>query len=179
MGIFSSAAAWPIALALGTSPIAVQTTIPPGEDGTAMATSRLVGGILSYSRWPSQPDPVRLCVAGTSTRAALLGDVQLASGARINLSRRAPSAVTAEQCDALFIGAMAPPDRARLISRLGTAAIVTLTDDDPACEFGAMFCLRQTAEGLSFDLNIGAVSRSRVRIDPRVLALGRRAGGRP
>ncbi|MEO7470390.1 MAG: YfiR/HmsC family protein, partial [Sphingobium limneticum] len=43
----------------------------------------------------------------------------------------------------------------------------------PDCGSGAIFCLLYAPQTLSFQLNIDAVSRSAVRIDPRVLRLSK------
>lgn len=179
MVAMTGTASWLVTLALASSSVALQTPVPETTDGAAIATNRLVVGILSYTEWPTRRDPVRLCMTGVSHRAQRIGTEPLTDGRRVSVMRLAPSAVSAAQCDAIFMGQIAAPDRAQLINRLGNAAIVTITDADPACEYGAMFCLRTTPEGMTFDLNIGSVARSRVRIDPRVLALSRRAGRTP
>ena len=50
--------------------------------------------------------------------------------------------------------------------------VLTITDDDPGCSFGAMFCLRARAPGVSFSVNLDAIGRGTLRIDPRVLKIG-------
>lgn len=170
---------WQIALALASSTVAMQTPVPPGTNGAALSAARIVSGILSYSGWPVDPDPVRLCLTGSSEWAGAVTSAELTGGRMLNVTRLAPSAVTPALCHAVYIGQMAPPDRSRLISSMGNSTILTITDADPQCEFGAMFCLRLTPQGMVFDLNVGAVSRSRVRVDPRVLALSRRERSTP
>lgn len=51
------------------------------------------------------------------------------------------------------------------------APIVTIAENDPACRSEAMFCLVFLEDAMAFQLNIDAVSRSGVRIDPRVLRM--------
>lgn len=179
MGIASILTGWKVAAALVTIPAVAQSDAsdPAGASSTAVAD--MVTGILSYSRWDSAPNQIRLCITGTAPMTARLTARTLSGGRALTVIRMAPSAVTEGNCHAVYIGQMAPPDRARLINRLGGSAILSLTDADPLCEYGAMFCLRSTAQGVGFELNIDAVARSRVRVDPRVLALGRRSRGAP
>lgn len=175
-----ASAALQIALALASSHVAMQTPVPPGGDGAANSAARVVAGIISYAGWPAaEPDPVRLCLTGTSQWTGALAAAELSGGRRLSVTRLSPTAVTPALCHAVYIGQMAPPDRSSLIRANGNSTILTITDADPQCEFGAMFCLRLTPQGMVFDLNVGAVSRSRVRVDPRVLALSRRERSAP
>lgn len=166
---------WQVAAALSALPVAVQSDIPATPDGPAIATAEMVTSIISYSQWDNSPQTIRLCVTGTSNTVGRIASQRLRDGRNIVVAHMAPSAASPTSCDAIYIGQMAPPDRARLINRLGNSTL-TLTDADPDCEYGAAFCLHATSQGLTFDLNIDAVARSRVRIDPRVLRLGRRRG---
>lgn len=166
---------WQVAVALSALPIAVQSDIPSTPDGPAIATAEMVTSIISYSQWDNSPLTIRLCVTGTSTTAGRIASQRLRDGRNIVVTRIAPSAASPASCDAIYIGQMVTPDRARLIGRLGNSTL-TLTDADPNCEYGAAFCLHSTPQGLMFDLNIDAVARSRVRVDPRVLRLSRRGG---
>jgi hypothetical protein len=79
-------------------------------------------------------------------------------------------------CDAVYVGTVSAAERSRLIAQVNGQAIVTIVENDPNCLSGMMFCLQMRGGALTFELNFDAVSRSRVRVDPRVLALARRAG---
>ena len=63
----------------------------------------------------------------------------------------------------------------RLIASTTGRPVVTIVEADLACRSGAMFCLLYAPQSLSFRLSIDAVSRSTVRIDPRVLRLRKEA----
>ncbi|MEK6542034.1 MAG: YfiR family protein [Pseudomonadota bacterium] len=166
---------WQVAAALSALPIAVQSDIPSTPDGPAIATAEMVTSIISYSRWDNSPQTIRLCVTGTSATVGRIESQRLRDGRNIVVVHLAPSAASPTSCEVIYIGQMAPPDRARLINRLGNSTL-TLTDADPNCDYGAAFCLHSTSQGLTFDLNIDAVARSRIRVDPRVLRLGRLGG---
>lgn len=176
MSFATIALGWQIALSLSLHPIAAQSEIPSGVDGLAIATADMVAAIISYSHWEREPQTISLCVTGTSPQSSRLATRTLRDGRTMVAARMAPSAASASICNAVYIGQMAAPDRARLIGRLGNH-VLTITDADPGCEYGAAICLRPTPQGLTFDLNLDSVARSRVRIDPRVLGLSHRGGG--
>ena len=67
---------------------------------------------------------------------------------------------------------MTPADRQRLIAWVRNRPVLTITDDDPGCGFGAMFCLRARAASVSFSVNLDSIGRGSVRVDPRVLKIG-------
>lgn len=145
-----------------------------GPDAVAASTARMVGAMLEYSRWPSARPAVRLCIAGAARHADRLADIRLSSGAGVELvAIGAPGEPAPDRCDALYIGRLDSPTLGRLIAGARGEAVVTIAEDDPACRSGAMFCLLYTPQSLSFQLSIDAVSRSAVRIDPRVLRLSK------
>jgi hypothetical protein len=57
--------------------------------------------------------------------------------------------------------------------------VLTVTDDDPDCLRGAMFCLAPRPGGLGFSVNLDAIGRGGLRVDPRVLKIGQGDGGTP
>ena len=166
-------------IAASAQPLAAQTEVPDSLDGPAVAASVIVGGLLAYSRWPDNGSPVNLCVAGQSRFTQLLADRTLPSGRRMVVTRHMPGSMPGRGCDAIFLAAVPPAEQARIARAAAGAAIVTLTDNDPGCDSGIMACLRLVPGGMTFDLNLDAVSRSGVRIDPRVLMLANRSGRRP
>jgi hypothetical protein len=70
-------------------------------------------------------------------------------------------------------------DRRQLIAWVRGRPVLTITDDDAACIYGAMFCLDNKAANLSFSVNLDAIGRGPMRIDPRVLRIGGGEGGTP
>ena len=179
MAIISSFTVSVAAAALSVAPTNAQSGVPATPDGQAVTTAEMVGAILSYTHWPNgAPSPVRLCVVGPSPWAGRLDDRTLLNGQPMRVARTS-QLPPVNQCDAMFIGRIDPPQRQRTVRDVAGRAIVTIEDGGDGCTFGMMFCLRQTVGGMTFDLDIDAVSRSTVRIDPRVLSMGRRTGGRP
>ena len=143
-----------------------------GPDRMAAGAARRTDAILQFTRWPVEKPLVQLCVVGVADHAGQLDEISLSNGARVQVSRL-PDPGAATQCDALYIGRMAALDNRRLLTAARGAAVVTIAEADADCRSGAMFCLLFTPQALNFQLNIDAVSRSSVRIDPRVLRLSK------
>lgn len=158
-------------------PVSTQTSVPAANDGVAIATADITAGILTYARWPQPLRTVRLCIVGASASSTRITNRALVNGQALAVERMAVGNWTADRCDAIFLGRVTAAERTTIIRDIANRPILSMTDNDPQCLYGSMFCLRGVAGGVTFDLNIDAVSRSRVRVDPRVLALARRPGG--
>ncbi|QEA16367.1 YfiR family protein [Novosphingobium ginsenosidimutans] len=141
------------------------------------AVARVVQSLVEYTRWPSPRNPLRLCVAGPALYAGRLDGLRLADGRLIERRTLPPGAVTAGACDAVYIGQLAPPAQRQLTTVLRGRGVMTVAEADPACRSQAMFCLSFSAQAVSFRLNVDAVARSGLRVDPRVLRLS--TGGQP
>jgi YfiR/HmsC-like len=159
-------------------PTAAQTIVDERSGGEAGAVSRLVGGIISYVRWPGGGQPRRLLVC-TIGRPALIPMLQPeipGQSAAPATARATIASITGGQpCDVVYMGALPTADRLRLIAWVRDRAVLTVTDVDPGCQLGAAVCLFRRGSGIAFSLNLDAVARSRLRVDPRVLDHGRSA----
>lgn len=54
--------------------------------------------------------------------------------------------------------------------------VLTIAEADPDCRSQAMFCLLFTPQAATFRMNIDAIARSGLKVDPRVLRISQ--GGR-
>lgn len=149
--------------------------------GTTMplkrAADRLIGGIISYVRWPdARPVTERhICVVGTPALTDSLSPALPGSAAMRISYHQARDVTQADGCDALFLGQIPVADRQRLIGWVRGKSILTLTDTDPDCSGGTMFCLVERQRSLSFSVNLDAIGRGPLRVDPRVLRIGKEA----
>src|SRR3546814_6280570 len=90
----------------------------------------------------------------------------LPGGRHLIVRRVTPAtAMAGGDCDILFLGRMPPGDRQRLIGWVRGRAVLTVTDDDPACLYGAMVCLARRPAGLGFSVNLDAIGRGPLRVD--------------
>jgi hypothetical protein len=151
------------------SPAAIPLEPTAAAEATATEdVGALVGGIISYSRWPTEPRPVRLCLVGSTRYALRMSDAQRIAGQSI-LIRSIGATTSPAGCDVVYLGTMRAAARTRLLAATHGQPIVSIIENDLHCRSGAMFCLEPSRS--SFKLNIDAVSRSQVHIDPRVLRI--------
>jgi hypothetical protein len=150
----------------------------PGSDDSphAGAVVRTVRSLVEYTRWPQPPNPVELCIAGPASHAGQLDAVRLGDGRTMQRRAVAASPAALAGCDVVYIGKLPLAGQRQLTAAVRGRGVMTVTEADPECRSEAMFCLIYPAKGLSFRLNIDAVSRSGLRVDPRVLRVSQ--GGR-
>lgn len=152
---------------------ASQTVVESGANGMADGVNRIVGGIVSYARWPNAKPgaPRHLCVVGAPRLTDDIAPDQ-PGGTIISVHRTSTGGAMGGGCDIIFVGRVPVADRQRLFAWVRGRPVLTLTDDDPACSFGAMFCLTDRKTAVSFSVNLDAIARGPMRIDPRVLKIG-------
>jgi len=159
---------------------ASQTIVEGGADGTTRGVNRVLGGIISYAKWPGErPGAARtMCIVGDPRLTDRIAPA-VAGGPTISVRRMTAAGVTGGgNCDIIFLGQMPVADRQRLIAWVRGRPVLTITDDDPNCSFGAMFCLSGRTGSVSFSVNLDAIGRGTLRVDPRVLKIGSDGGGR-
>lgn len=150
----------------------------PGAEASphAGAVVRTVRSLVEYTRWPQPPNPVELCVAGPASHAGQLDAVRLNDGRTLNRRVVTASPAALAGCDVVYIGRVPLAGQRQLTAAVRGRGVMTVAEADPDCRSEAMFCLIYPARGLSFRLNVDAVSRSGLRVDPRVLRVSQ--GGR-
>ena len=142
-------------------------------DRYAGAVARTVTALIEYSTWPSRPNPLTLCVAGAVSHAGQIEELRLSDGRKAVRRNVAPSAVALGECEVLYLGNMGQPAMRQLVAAVRGKGVLTIAEADPDCRSEAMVCLIYLRAGLSFQLNIDAVARSGLRLDPRVLRMAR------
>lgn len=152
-----------------------------GNSGTepsphAGAVVRTVRSLVEFTRWPQSPNPLELCVAGPASHAGQLDAVRLGDGRILNRRAVAASPAALTGCNVVYIGRVPLAGQRQLTAAVRGRGVMTVAEADPECRSEAMFCLIYPAKGLTFRLNIDAVSRSGLRVDPRVLRVSQ--GGR-
>ena len=167
-----SAAAAALALACTAASGAGEALLRRPGQPPAIST---VWGIISYTQWPAAAPQVRLCVVGETAYAAdLLAGGPVAGNRTVQAQRlQAPEGLA--ECDALYAGQLAPGQWAQLMAAWpAQQPLLTISEDPVACREGSMFCLQLQASNVGFELNLDAMARSGVRVNPRVFGLIRR-----
>jgi len=170
------AAAWLLALA---GAVAADDSAAPGSgaasDAGRSTVATVVAGIVSYTRWPGEPRAVRLCTVGKGRGVDDLLDAGDPGSAQLDVPVRAHAAVATalDECDAIYVGAL-PGDAARRLVKAAIGRPVLLIGEGAEfCTDGGMFCLQRAAPGAGFAVNLDALARSGLKVNPRVLRIAR------
>ncbi|MDE1169200.1 MAG: YfiR family protein [Pseudomonas sp.] len=152
-----------------------------GAEQRAEAVTQVVLGILSYARWPVEPQQLRLCVIGpTQYTDDLLKGTTQASGRAVKVRRLLVDDLRiVSECDGVYIGELEPAERSRLFASITGKPILSISENDAQCSVGSLFCLNVADEQVSFQVNLDSVARSGVRIHPSVLQLSKRRSAQP
>lgn len=141
------------------------------------AVRQVVLGIVSFTRWPTMPVRLHLCVTGRPDYARGLTDTLQAGSTLLDVQHvRFDDPSLGIACDVVYLGTLNNDERTRVRSALAGHPVLTIAEHDPSCTAGGMFCLNVDGERVSFDINLDAVARSGVRVHPNVLNLARRPG---
>ncbi|MEQ1498891.1 MAG: YfiR family protein [Novosphingobium sp.] len=143
------------------------------SDPYAGAVARTVRGIFEYSRWPQPRNPLVLCVVGAAQHAGQLGNFRLVDGRQVVRRNVAAHVSALGGCDALYIGSIALTAQRQVTASVRGKGVLTIAESDPGSSSEAMFALTYKPGALSFRLNIDAVSRSGIKVDPRVLRVAK------
>ncbi len=145
------------------------------------AVARVVLSLLSYARWPSERETLRLCVDSSARYAGKLMEGGTLSTGRLVEARRVDtlSEGLVPECDALYLGTINEARRRTLTTYFVGKPVLVMAEEDFECEGGSMFCLNIREHQVSFRINLDAIARSGIHIHPGVLQLGRRKAPAP
>lgn len=163
-------ACWPLlAGAALTTPVAM--TVGAGNAAQSEATARMVRSFIDFTRWPAQPNPVVLCVVGPASNAGQLDGLSTSDGRRVTRRIVSMSALAGAGCHVAYFGRLDPVALRQAVLSVRGKGVLTIAESDPVCRSQTMFCLKPDRQTLGFAVNIDAVSRSGLKVDPRVLRM--------
>jgi len=147
----------------------------PATSPSDAAVRRVVLGIISFTRWPTPPGRLHLCVTGRPDYAQGLVDTLQAGSTPLEV-QRVPfdDSALGAACEVVYLGGLSDAERERVNTTVAGHPVLTIAEHDPSCTAGSMFCLNVDGERVTFDINLDAVARSGVRVHPNVLSLARR-----
>ncbi|WP_339546245.1 YfiR family protein [Pseudomonas sp. RA_35y_Pfl2_P32] len=164
-------------LCLFSMQLFAETPLPASmADQRARSVTQVVLGILSYARWPVEPEQLHLCLLGpTQYTDDLVKGTTQATGRPVVVRRLLASyPAIASECHAVYIGELSADERSQLFTSLNGRPVLSISEADQHCAVGSLFCLRVSDQQVSFEVNLDSVARSGVRIHPSVLQLSRR-----
>lgn len=158
--------------------MAAQKAPAATEHGRSTVTT-VVAGIVSYTRWPAEMRSVRLCTLGQGhgvdelLAAGDIGSTQL--GVPVRAASDVPGA--SSECDVIYVGTLAIDAARNLLQRTVGRPVLMIGEGPEFCTDGGMFCLQPGTAAVAFAVNLDAVARSGLRVNPRVLRMARNATG--
>ena len=152
--------------------------VGPATAGTLTETDKsvrsIVSGIVSYTRWPSLSGPPKLCIYASSHYTQVLSseDAQSQLPYTPVIVRNDREALAAT-CDAIYFGSESPAKQLELISQYQGRALLLISEQNPECVIGSAFCLITEQNQVRFSVNLDALTRSGVRVNPDVALLNK------
>ena len=131
----------------------------------------MVRAFIDYTRWPVQPNPIVLCVVGPASNAGQLDSFAASDGRRITRQSVSAAGLAGAGCHVAYFGRLEPAALRLAVLSVRGKGVLTIAESDPSCRSQAMFCLKPDRQTLGFAVNIDAVSRSGLKVDPRVLRM--------
>jgi hypothetical protein len=167
LGIFA-APTWPI-------PARAQTA----SDGANSMVARVIAGILSYTRWPAAAPSIRLCTVGRGAGVdALLRAADFSSpGRSVTVAAVANLGAAGQGCDVVYVGHARDLDARAAVRQFAGRPVLVVGEGPEFCSDGGMFCVDPGAEVPRFGVNLDAVARSGLRVNPQVLRIARGGEG--
>ncbi|MDK9605416.1 YfiR family protein [Lelliottia wanjuensis] len=133
----------------------------------------IVSGIVSYTRWPSLSGQPKLCIFSSSRFTQALSDSDSAALPYVPLIVHNETEALNATCDAVYFGNESPANQLQLFRNYQGRALLLIAEQNPECVIGSAFCLIINEETVRFSVNLDALSRSGVRVNPDVLMLAR------
>ena len=145
------------------------------DDYPSQEVAELILGIIHFSRWPDSKKDLQLCIVGETKHADLLLNTDLTVGDYHIDSQWIDDAQLLEYvslCQVIFFGHYNVRQINDFYAQLYGMPVLTIDEWNEDCRIGGMFCLHNNQGRLGFKVNLDAVGRSQVRVQPNVLRLG-------
>jgi len=141
-----------------------------GQDN---AVHDIVSGIVSYTRWPAPHDKPTLCIFSSSAYVSALSHGTPDAHPYLPVTVQNEQQALAAKCDALYFGSETPEQQQQIINVFQSRPLLTMSEHNAECIIGSAFCLQMNSQKVTFSVNLDALSRSGVRVNPDVLMLAR------
>jgi len=143
-----------------------------------LSVANVVLGIIDYSRWATPERPALLCVTLGGAHASALFQALPEHGLARRLAVRAVvrNKPLPAECDVAVYEAWDGTALRQALLAQANRPVMSIGFGGEFCSDGGMICPGQGAAEGSFEVNLDAISRSGLRVNPRVLQLARPKG---
>jgi len=144
--------------------------VPRGDD-----VARVIGGIVNFTRWPGTQQHVRLCITIPSEYVDVLMREMPATTRVASVQYLALKDARVDTgCDVVYVEQIDHVDGTNVFQAFVGRPVLSIAGFDSGCLMGSLFCFTSVGSPLTFSANLEAISRSGLRINPKVLFLVRR-----
>lgn len=152
----------------------IDAGLPLGNEAEPYSpvVAKLVSSIIVYATWPDRPRTIDVCIVGPAEFADRLVSARISGEKTLSVRKVTQSSVASSGCHVAYLGQFSMQEQRAMTAGLKGQHVLVIAENDPACRSNASICLLFQADSLSFRMNLDALSRSGVRIDPRVLRMG-------
>lgn len=168
---------------LGSIAVAGVLGVPPSNaasTNTGTQIVRILSGVIGYARWPTPLEKYRFCSAGEQRHLQDIQDnLNQVDGRSLIFQEIGNAPEWVANCDILYLGVISAAERRSLLAKAIKHPILTISEDDPLCADATMFCLAIQGDDVNLRANLDTISRSAIRINPRVLQLVQRKRNQP
>ncbi|MDR2208225.1 MAG: YfiR family protein [Azoarcus sp.] len=147
-------------------------------DASEAPASRLITifwGIVGYTQWPDAKESFRICLSGDNRHLAMIRQSAIKLGHGVATLSLLENAATS--CDIVYVSGTGDDEAGKLPRLLDGAPVLSIGEGEDFCSMGGMFCLLSSdkEDGAidEFAVNLDAISRSTLRINPQVLRLSK------
>lgn len=129
----------------------------------------------SYVEWPNPPEPVTICVYGDNPfKAATIATLLEAKAGQINADFKYPRQLEQlTDCNILYLGLSEHENFGKAIAMVRNAPVLIVTDVQDGLPQGVMINLIAESNRLRFEINIGTVLASKLKISSKLLKLAK------
>jgi len=160
------------------SPARAQSPIQSATIPASMV-AKVVAGIVSYTRWPGAAPSIRLCTIGHGPGVDALRHVSDlgSTGRTVEVVPMASVNAAGSGCDAVYLGRTKEAEARNAVRLFAGRPVLLLGEGPEFCSDGGMFCVEPAAAVPRFGVNLDAVARSGLRVNPQVLRIARGSEG--
>ena len=131
----------------------------------------MVSGIVSYTRWPALSGPPKLCIFSSSRFSTALQENAATSLPYLPVIIHTQQEAMISGCNGFYFGNESPME---LTEQYPSRALLLIAEQNTECIIGSAFCLIIHNNDVRFAVNLDALSRSGVKVNPDVLMLARK-----
>lgn len=134
----------------------------------------IVSSIVSYTRWPALSGPPKLCIFSSSRFSTALQKNAATSLPYLPVIIHTQQKAIISSCNSFYFSNKSPTFQIKLTKQYPSKALLLIAKQNTKCIISSAFCLIIHNNNVKFAVNLNALSRSSVKVNPNVLMLAQK-----